>query len=64
MTTPAAVAEPIQPPYTVDSPQGREVLRGLFAAAWRVLPDDVLQRCCAAITAEDDEAAAGPSPRR
>lgn len=64
MTTTAAVAEPLQPPYPVDSPQGREVLRGLFAAAWRALPDDVLQRCCEAIVGEDDAPAAGLLPPR
>lgn len=55
-TSPAIATETLQPPYPVDSPEGRQVLRGLFAAAWRALPAEVLERACQAITAEDDDA--------
>lgn len=56
MTTSASTTtEPLQPPYPVDSPEGQEVLRGLFRQAWRALPAEVLERCCAAIVADDEQ---------
>lgn len=58
-TSPAIATEALRPPCPVDSPEGQQVLRGLFRQAFAALPPEALERCCEAITAEDDEDAGG-----
>lgn len=58
-TSPTIATEALQPPYPVHSPEGQQVLRGLFRQAFAALPPEALERACQAMTAEDDEDAGG-----